>query len=636
MTGFSRCDNSQGAEHNANLLVQGQMNSVGALSSSMVSQSENYLSQLMQQLNSAYPTLEGITIDRMVPPTTSVHPSRPTSPGQREFRLESSSNIPSVPTASIRDINLPGFDATMPNITIHETPEQDWPDAPGAPPAVADIELPTMPAYSEPQEPEGFSITLEPAPTIDVPSLQVSRPQKEFSPPGHNFIYVEPDFNDHGLMEPLRDEVLRLLEGEGRMLTEDEEEAMFNRGRDRLRAERERELVKLAKKEAARGFPAPTGTYWAQHSQITEQFSIRLQELIRDVIVEQARLAAQNRPKSVEMAQALVAELMRMYDGTAQRAMQAAVHVWEGGFRLHDAAVADLQAEIAVLDAEVRAHDQELKDAMSRLERWKATLEGARLETEVRESLIRIYEAKWNAIKVAADVHNVEMQGARIKADIQEQQLKNHSLLLQNFGERIQAVIARYDATAKQNAAEMSKAEAFKAQTEAWNMQADAQIKVSGFDIEKAKLRLSEWEAEKSRSLQEFEEAKQRVGVEMESHKNLLATFGEEVKMYEADSRHASAMRDNDIKAYAAAVDENTKIANAKIEEAKMHFEAFVQLKSAIADALSSMAQITGSIASSALNAFSVSAGYHYSGSDSFSCSSTSSTSFAESHSYTY
>lgn len=636
MSTLSRCDNSQGAEQTASQLIYNKGNDVESISSTMIADAEAYMNQIMGLFNGTLPSFDAVGVASASKPTDQTMPSRPTPPGQQTFTLGNVSNVPSAPSADLRTLDLPPFNVSMPNITIHEAPDVTWPEDPGAPPQTEEVETPSPPSYTTPQKPGPLALNLEPAPVVDVAALQVTRPTKAFSAPGHNFVYVEPDFDDKGMVEPLRDEIIKILEGEGRMLTEAEEEALFNRGRDRLRAERERELVNLAKKEAARGFPAPTGTYWALRHQANEQFSIRLQELIRDVIVEQARLAAQNRTQGVQVAQAFVGELIRLHEGAANRAMEAAVHTWEHGFKLHEAAVADLQAQIAIVDAEAKIHEAELNDAMARLERWKATLDGAKLEAEVHEALIRIYEAEWNALKIASDMFNTEMQGARLKADLQEQALKNHGLLLQNYGERIQANIARYDATAKQNAAEMSKAEVYKIQTEAWNNQADAQIKLGGYDIEKAKLRLAEWETEKQRVDQELNVATQEVQIAMDNYKNLMALFGEEVKMYEAEARFASDMRDGDVKVYAAETDANIKEAQIKVEEAKMHFDAWVELKKGLADALSSVAQISASIASSALNSLTISAGYHYSGSDSFACSSSSSTSYSESHTYSY
>lgn len=164
---------------------------------------------------------------------------------------------PSPTFSEAETITVPEFTSVAPALNIPDTPDTTLPSVPTAP-SISDPVLPTAPSITLPTAPSFSSVDLPLPPSVDIPSFTAGLPSEDFLTPTNNFTFYEAQYSSE-LLDELNSKLLSDLQNGGYGIETADEQALFNRLRDRETELALTQVEEIRRSAAARGFPLPPG-----------------------------------------------------------------------------------------------------------------------------------------------------------------------------------------------------------------------------------------------------------------------------------------------------------------------------------------------------------------------------------------
>ncbi|QLA17695.1 hypothetical protein [Desulfolutivibrio sulfoxidireducens] len=517
---------------------------------------------------------------------------------------------PSLEDIVLEEIPIPEFTIIPPDILIPEPPDLDWPEAPDGPPTPADIALPPDPEYVLPDPPVFDSLDIPAMPGVIIPAFEGERPPVPgFVAPGNLFVHHEAGYVSP-LGEALSARVQKDLELGGTGLAPEVEDALWERGRNRLARELETRVREIGDRFAAAGCVAPGGPMLALIRQVQAEHAEKLADLSRDIGIKQAEMAREQGRFAVDTAVALETRNIELFNAVAARAFERAQAVARFGYEaldaeinIHNAQMARYQADAAVFETRVRA-------SLAELEQYKTRMEGTRLAAEVQGVAAQVYKVQLDGVTALVETYKARMQGVAAKADLERQRLLAHEAAVQAYVAGVNAQTARLNAHAAHIAGEKAKAEVYADQVKAWvervaALREQSQARLAA-GTETAKIRLEKYRADVAGY-----EARVRTAV---AQAETLLRGGEgDLRAYEALVKAKGLETDAKAREYASRVDAYMKTAEVSLKEADMLLQSALGEMRLEVEKIRSGAQVSAQMAASALSSVNASAQIGYS-----------------------
>jgi hypothetical protein len=517
---------------------------------------------------------------------------------------------PSLTDIVFEEIPIPEFTVVPPDIFLPQTPEIDWPEPPGDPPAPGEIALPPDPEFTLPEPPRFDPADIPAMPGPVTPHFEGERPPlPRLAAPGNLFVHDEAAYASP-LRQAVTGKVLDDLARGGTGLDPEVEEALWERGRSRLTREYAARLREIEDRFAAAGCLSPGGPMLALLRQVAADQADKLADLTRDIAVRQAEMARDQGRFAVDTAVALEAQNIGLYNAVAARAFERASAVARFGYEalnaevnIHNAQLAHYQADAAVFESRIRA-------GLAELEQYKTRMEGARVSADIQALAAQVYKVQLEGVAALVETYKARMQGVSAKAEVERQRLAAHESAVQAYVAGINARTARLNAHAAAMAGEKAKAEVYGEQVKAWAARVAA-VKDQGESrlhaaVENARARMEKYRADVAGY-----EARVRAAM---AEADVLLRGGEgTMRAYEALVSAKGVETDSRAREFASRADLYMKTAEVSLKEADMLLQSALGEMRLEVEKIRSGAQVSAQMAASALSSVNASAMVGYS-----------------------
>ena len=546
--------------------------------------------------------------------------------------------VPPAPGAAPRSafrFSMPSFDASAPmepSVSIPSAPklrpDKSAPTAPGVPgvsvPTASWQPLPDVPALADLQIPDFPDIS------IDLPLP--ARPDFEAAEPT---VFENNYFEDMGAVraqtwsfltgqdhdaEAVRARWREMLLG-GTGLPIEVEQALFDRGISREEVASAQAISEAQTAWAARGFSLPGSTVLAQISEARQANRYARAQLNREITIQSHEQSLQNLRFAVEQGVSLEQQFTQKVFGAYDIGLKAA----DSFYRVAQAAVEVrlqyMRMLVEVYQADIAAYKDAVQIELSKLEVFRAQIEGERLRGDLNMQKVEIYKSQLQGVLAHVEQFKAEVEAAATEIRAGALQIDVFRGQVDGFRGLIEADKVRVDSYATVVRAEQTKVDVFKAfvqafaeQVRAYGAEVDAASKTADVEIRtmEADVRAYGMEVDANKTIHAAQVATAQAQIEL--FKAGVQAFSAQVQAQAEEARACAANNRSRTDVFAAETDAAVSNARVALESAKAAAE--LQL-----EAMRGVAQTSAQLAASAMAAVNVGATVSHSGSDQRSCS---------------
>jgi len=339
---------------------------------------------------------------------------------------------------------------------------------------------PTAPSITYPSDPTILDIDLPDVPEIDIPSLDVAAPEYNITAPA-SFDFTIDAFNEDTIVGVTRDRLVSNIRYGGTGLSESVENAIWQRDKERNEQQLEDSTDKVVTMWAKKGFSLPDGMLAHSLSEVQKEYMNKMLDRTREVAIKQAELEQKNIFQSMDTGTRLVDVVYR----TFMQYNELMLKVQESMARFANEYI-DLQIKtygIAVegYKAAATVYAEKIRANLSRVEIYKAQLEGELAKGQINEQNIKVYAEKLKAIMTMVDVYKAEIAAMTGLLDAEKTKIDANKLQFDAWAKNAEVAISVYN----------GKIQIYKAasdvevsQAEMLNRQSDAQARISVSSME--------------------------------------------------------------------------------------------------------------------------------------------------------
>ena len=389
-------------------------------------------------------------------------PLRPVLPSVNVF-------VPSAPDpafSSAESITVPEFTSAAPALSLPETPDTTLPSVPTAP-AISDPVLPTAPELSLPSVPTFSSVNLPLPPSVDIPSFTAGLPSEDFLTPTNNFTFYEQQYSS-ALLTELQSKLLSDLQNGGYGIETADEQALFNRLRDREIELALTQLEEARRSAAARGFPLPPGQLQIVEQRAMQDLQNKNSTVNRDIGIKRSDLYVENRRFAMEQTKNLENILIGFHNSIQERALNAARATLDAAIQIYRAQLDRYNARLDAYRTEAQVFEARIRAALANVEIYKTQMDGARLEVETQKAQTDLYRAQLSGVEQIVSIYRARMEAAGVQAQIERTRLDSFRALIDAYQAQVQAKTSQMQMYEAQIRGELAKVQAFEVEARAY------------------------------------------------------------------------------------------------------------------------------------------------------------------------
>lgn len=477
----------------------------------------------------------------------------------------------------IPDIKIEGVDGVEPfeGKLDAKPPELRLPSRPagvgafsGNRPSVrTEFTMPAVPAAiaSMVAPPELLNISLPAAPTVQIPSFDAVTPGNAPTPPSGLDATFGAAYSDainraigvitsgvSSLMnanasdatrvgEKAAGEIDRLLTG-GTGIPGGAENAIYERGRAKNRAEAQRVRTSLYTDIAGRGFTLPTGALLSGLQSARQAEFDANNSTTNEIIIKQAELEQKNAEFGLQSALTLrtaILQLSGVYTQAmigvtgqavdyAKAMLQSTIEVYNAGVRCYEVALEGYKVEASVYDSRLRA-------ALSAYELFKSQVDAYSSQQNAERMKVEIYRAQLDSIGVLAEVYAKQVDAVVQQASLEKLKIEMYAADIQAYSAMVGAKSSEYQGYTAEVQAEISKIGVYGEQVKAFGAQVD--IYRAGVDAKKAEMDFKTTDARTQLEINNARIQAYRAGVDvqLETNKAIAAINAAKADVFRTD-----------------------------------------------------------------------------------------------------
>jgi hypothetical protein len=464
--------------------VQTQIDNAQTRADSATNDSDSFLRALRDTAMSTAPQI-GLTlpgnVSIYVPAISAVAPVRPTT-AIDEIKNRVATPPPTEFTTSTVSTNYPTLDEkeiTKPIISLPDAPDFTT-EVPAVKPFIADVINAVAPNEAVPDKLTDIgNYTIPSPPSITVADFGDPLPTFSLTLPDLEFSYVEPIYSS-ALKDALTTKLLSDVENGGTGLSEEVEDAIWERTRERDDKDYVEAATKLDSRWSGRNFSLPDGVLTELHQSLIEDDKNQRTERSRDILIKQAELAQTNTHFAITSSLALEQLELNHANEVNNRALEAAKSAVELGIAFHNLKISDfnIQLERAKLQAveqgsrleaeklRLEAYRTELLEAQARSALDKDLMAEYNLDLERYEKFLRLFTAEQGAVQTALGIEGLKI--SLYKENINDHKARLDAQRNQAFlyGEQVKGELGKVSVYVAELEAEKTRVATLKVQTD--------------------------------------------------------------------------------------------------------------------------------------------------------------------------
>ncbi len=499
-------------------------------------------------------------------------------------------------------------------------------------PALTEVDVPAAPDTVLPQVPTLLGLNLPAAPSLNLPSFSATLGDAPLAP-DVTFAWGEANYAT-SLLARMNERLLALVSGMSTGLDPDVEQAIWDRSRERERANAQRGIADIRDGYAARGYLLPPGAMQIALQRATEDAITKDSSLSREVMIKQAELEQSNFQFAFSRAIDLETQLISLFNNVQNRALDAAKYEVQAAVDVFEARVSLYNADVNAFRARADVFKTQLEGELARLEIYKTELEAQRLIGQLNQQSVEVYRAQLQGVQTVVDIYRTRVAAAQAIAEMQRVKIAAYGEQVRAYGEQVRAKAVEYEGYSTQVRAQATRVEMFGTQVQAYGRQVDAygtlvKAKLDEQTLEFKRLQEFPLEVYKAR----LEAFRTSVQAETERIKGLVDIFGSRVQAYGEGERAKAAISGAGADVVKAQADAYAQQARVSIEAADNNLRALQTAHETVQTSLRAAGQIAGQLAAAALAARNVHASIQSSSSSSASSNVSRSASLSENRS---
>lgn len=367
---------------------------------------------------------------------------------------------------------MPDSDIVVPTMDFPEKPNPIAAVAPGFPSDLSAVVLPVSPDLDFPESPSLVSLTVPDIPAIDLPVFSAALGDIDAAP-DTAFSWNEVSYSST-LLTAVRDALLGWVSGAATGLSEDVEQALWNRGRDRDNALYVSAFEQINRDFASRGHHLPSG----QAAQLAQEAIFKAREsagaLNRDITIKQAELEQSNRHFAIQQSAQIESSLIAYWSQQQERSFEAAKYVIEAAVAIFQAKVTKYNADVEAFKARAEVYRTRIQGELAKIEIYKAQVEGQKLLLGVSEQQVNIYRAQLDSVKSLVAIYEAQVGAAKVIAETNKTRIEGFKAEVEAYAENVKAKASEYSAYESGIRAEVAKLEEPKVKADVLKTRVDA------------------------------------------------------------------------------------------------------------------------------------------------------------------
>ncbi len=503
--------------------------------------------------------------------------------------------------------------------------------------ALPDRAYPDKPASAMPTAKPLRELTLPSAPTPITVNFDGVMPADLDAPPSGSFDFTEVEYQSI-LNDNLKTKLLSLVLNTAQTgLSESVRQQMWDKSRELTSATTQGLIDSISRQYARSGHVLPAGDEAERVFQAMETGAEQDVAENRNIAITEADLEQKNFQFAFTQALALESQLMVHHNEVQQRSFDAAKYVIEAAINLYNVKIAYFNAGVTLFTAQAQVYRDRIQAELSKVELYKAELEGQRLIGDLNKQDIDNYRSQIEAVVAVFGLYKDELDAVKTQIEGDRLKVALFEANIRAYAETIRAKSLEYDGYKAELSGEEIKAktydslvgafgkriEAFSSITEAKIKKQDADIKVS-YDIP---LRVLE---------QQTSVFKTKVLAKTSEIEGVTALYKADADVYGTEVGAEGTRINAQVSVQKQEIDYLTKKADVAIEAIKANVATFMSQKELILGALKTIAQVESQLAAAFGGAVNYSASMNAGESQSFSNSNSSSYSNSISDSTTH
>ena len=514
----------------------------------------------------------------------------------------------------------PALDAQAPTLVFGPKPTTPDVPVPVAPPPAAALDMPVAPDYQLPPVPTLLQLNLPEAPDLNLPEFTLDRPT-----------FVAPPFNQSWTFEPkpyTETLVTTLIETLRPMIVGSAalplaiERALFARSRDRIEVETQRGVEETFGDFAARGFTEPPGMLAGRISELRQAAQHGKAEADRDVQVRHFELMYEQQRFAITQGAALEGTLVQLHIEEQRFALEAARFQQEAALAVVNYRIQVYNAELQGYQTEAQVQRDRIAAELSRLELFRAQLDGEKARGELNVQRVQLYESQLRGVQTLVDLYRGSVEAVKVKAEVGMQGVERYKAEVQAFGERWRAHVAEWQGYTAGVEGEGKRVDIYRAMVDSNAKRVDAWASSNNMQIEAERLRM----AQHGSQLDVWRGGLERLRTLLQGEQARLAAAGQaadaQARIYTAAAsveQSASAAADRTFELGLSA--ERARV-DAQLKTADMHINQALALLAQVVEIKKAQAQVSSQLAASTMSAVNYGASVSNGVSASTSCNS--------------
>ena len=398
------------------------------------------------------------------------------------------------------------------------------------------------------------------------------------------------------------------------------EQALFDRGRDRLDKTATKLVGEVTDEWASRGCTEPPGALTRRVFEARQQNQDAQASLSRDVLINAKQIEVENLRFTVTQGIALEQVLIGLHGATQDRALLAARTTVELEIALFNARVALFNADSQNYGIEAQVYRDRIQGELAKAEVYKAQIDGQRAIGEINKALVEQYEAQARSVLALVDIYKARVDAIKVRSEINVQRIEAKRAEVAVYGAQIDAYEAEWRGYAASVEARLGVVkgneilvDSYLGRVNAWRSRRESSVEVLRAEVGVEDLKLRRFEARMRGFLGELEGQRTKLAAQANAAQARTAVYSAQGAMAQAQS----AARD---RAFQLNLEKGRTSAELQLKNAEIHVNQLVQLSAQILAKLQTIAQVSGQLAASSFSAVNLGASMSDSASNSSSC----------------
>lgn len=573
---------------------------------SAISSADNFINRLLSLANLNQVTITGlpepgyVNRDNTELSKNLLLALRPIAPALPDVTGDLPTYTQGVTIDELGEIPVPDFTGSAPTLEIPQSPDSTLPSSPSAP-SIQEPVLPSAPTVDLPSSPNISDIAIPELPSIDVPAFDVIAPIDDLVAPTSEFQWYEEAYRTD-LLDALKVKLLSDLQNGTYGLETADEDALWNRARDRELEATRLEIESAFKQGAARGFPLPPGDMNVALQRAQQNIIDKFSDVNRDIMIKRNDQYFQARQFTIEQARQLENTLIGFHSSIMERSLNAAKATLESGIAIFNATVAQYNARVEAYKTSASVFESRIRASLVEVERYRTQMEGKKLESDIQRQRVEVYRAQLEGINSVIGLYRTQLEAAQVQSQIEATRIQAFRALVDGYKSQVDAKVAEFGMYEAQIRGEVAKVDAYKSEADAYT------AIVNGKKV-KSDIMIARLEGQIRQASQEVETFRARIEGYRADLQGQSATLNARVSSYGADVSAYSAAAGALAEAYrlnsnAQALEDNNLNRNKEIalENARLTFEGLKLALNTNTDAAGHASTFYAALAAGAVN----------------------------------